>query len=106
MSELTIKDKVEETFVFGEHNFESVGDAPFNVLKCKHCDRFASHHLNYAVKESIMQLIDSAITEARLQEINLFREAMINHSTPMIYAPNRIKELKSNTTKQENIKGE
>lgn len=31
--------------------------------------------------------------EARIDEINLFREAMINHSTPMIYAPDRIKAL-------------
>lgn len=37
--------------------------------------------------------------EARIDEINLFREAMINHSTPMIYAPDRIKQLKQEEAK-------
>lgn len=57
--------ELDETFVFtNQHTFESQGDAPFNCLKCKKCDKFASHHLNYAVRESILTLINQKEKEA------------------------------------------
>lgn len=49
--------------------------------------------------DEIIDLIQTSNKEARIDEINLFREAMINHSTPMIYAPDRIKQLKQEEAK-------
>lgn len=69
---------IEQTMKF----FQSTGESPA-LSKNNEGDLQA--------KSLIMELVN----EARIEEINLFREAMINHSTPMIYAPKRIEQLKS-----------
>lgn len=88
MSEFTTKD-IEKMI--------SELEAKFTIAMHKSIQDGDPKHRKKVVSDAV-KFIESAITEARLDEIKLFREAMINHSTPMIYAPNRIKELKDNTS--------
>lgn len=48
-------------FVFtDDHSFDAQGDAPFNCMKCRKCDKFATHHLNYSAKADILKLMSIA----------------------------------------------
>ena len=94
MSELTIKDKLEtilDTCIFTALDAEMHSTA------------------TSVASNQIMQLIDSAITEARINELELgvasneyngMQAASIINIAPD-YADHRIQELKNNTTKQE-----
>jgi len=49
----------------------------------------------------VNNLITTEVAKARIDEVNRFREAMLNHSTPMAYAPDRIAQLQPSQLEKE-----
>ena len=91
MSELTIKDKLRIKVL--------------NIVHVKAINGGENHEDCESKTEQIMQLIDSAITEAQQDRIKRNKSfcgcPMCTHHSEPYEA-----QLKNNTTKQENIKGE
>ena len=112
MSELTIKDKLRIKVL--------------NIVHVKAINGGENHEDCESKTEQIMQLIDSAITEARIRGIEEAHKEILERAytytgedelsdfcgvddlsrVAMSWKVDRIKELKNNTTKQEDIKDE
>lgn len=93
--------ELEKVFVFeNDHTFESLGSAPFNVLQCKHCDKFASHHLAYATRSTLTTLINKEVErkslEARIDELGQLSESIDSQDQLKPYLKERITKLRGN----------